>query len=236
MNRQRIQAVFFDAGGTLFETRGSVGEIYGRAALSYGMATDPQAIQHRFIREFRQQPPLAFPRGTPQPQLHRLEREWWRALVQRVFADESSRPGFEQFFADLYEFFRSREAWRLFAETVPVLEALTARGLRLGIISNFDSRLDDVLRVLEIDRYFAAVHLSSRTGAAKPDPLIFQAAVEAFAVAPSQALHTGDSWRDDVQGALSAGLQAVWFDPADSGAPPHGTRRIVRLDQLPELI
>ena len=236
MNGQGIQAVFFDAGGTLFETRGSVGEIYGRAALRYGIETDPQQLQLRFIREFRRQPPLAFPRGTPQSQLHRLEREWWRALVQRVFADAASWPGFAEFFDDLYEFFRTREAWRLFAETVPVLEALAARGLRLGIISNFDSRLDDVLRALGIDGYFEAVHLSSRVGAAKPDPLIFQTALATFGLTPPQAMHTGDSLREDVQGALSAGLQAVWFDPADSSAPPHDTQRIVRLDQLPALI
>lgn len=234
MDARGLQAVFFDAAGTLFETRGSVGEIYGRVAARYGIAADPLQLESDFIRCFRAQPPLAFPRGTSATELLRLEKHWWRTLVECVFEGAAS-PRFDEFFDELFEFFRSSEAWQLYADTVPTLEALKARGLRLGVISNFDSRLDDVLRNLGLARYFEAVYTSSRTGAAKPDPAIFQAALAESRLPPHCALHTGDSLREDAQGAAAAGLHAVWIDRGNRPVEASGLTRITRLDELLQL-
>ncbi len=230
-----IQAVFFDAGGTLFETRGSVGEIYSRAARQYGIQADPATVQAAFLRHFRSQPPLAFPPGTPEAELHHLEKEWWRRLVQQVLAEHGEFPQFAEFFDDLYEFFRTSAAWQLFAETVPTLAALKARGLRLAIISNFDSRLDDLLPALEIAHYFDAVYISSRVGAAKPDAAIFQAAVAHSEIKAAQAIHIGDSLREDTQGATAAGLRAVLLD-RNQEATDNTVTRVVHLAQLLKLL
>ena len=236
LNRSNIQMIFFDAAGTLFEVRGSVGEIYARVARPYGFEAAPEEIERRFAREFRRQPPLAFPPRTPEAERLVLEREWWRDLVRAVFAELGPFPRFDEFFVEVFELFRGREGWRLYEDVAPALAALKEHGLRLGVISNFDSRLDDVLRALRLDHYFGAVHLSSREGAAKPDPAIFQAALAQNAIAPSQALHVGDSWREDAEGAAAVGIYPVLLDRRGRFTEADHLTRLTRLDQLVELL
>lgn len=231
-----IQMVFFDAGGTLFDVRGSVGEIYSAAARRHGVAIAPEILQHAFVRYFRHHPPLAFPRDTPARELTRLERAWWFRLVSQVFAEFGEFPHIDAFFADVYELFRTPEGWQLYSETIPALDALRAQGLRLAVISNFDSRLDDLLKALKIDRYFEAVHLSSRIGAAKPNPEIFQTALASHGLAAQQAVHVGDSLDEDAAGAAAAGLQAVWLDRRSDDHADRNAARISRLTDLIELL
>ena len=224
------QVVFFDAGGTLLEVRGSVGEIYSRAASQYGLHADAEQLQQNFARWFRLQPPLAFPGNTPADKLPSLEKEWWRTLVRTVFADCGSSAHFDAFFDDIFERFRDAECWRVYEDVAATLTELKRRGLRLSIISNFDSRLDDVLRACELDRYFDSVHLSTRIGAAKPDPAIFQAALEHYAIEPWQAIHVGDTVHEDVEGAEAAGIKAILIDR--DNLHTDNPSRITSLDQL----
>jgi putative hydrolase of the HAD superfamily len=224
-----IQVVFFDVGGTLVESNGSVGEIYGRFARRYGIDQDPVVMTDAFSRSFREQPPLAFPRGTPEDELHGLERDWWRRLVLEVVP---GFPQFDAFFSEVYEFFRGREGWRLFDDVIPTLAELKDRGLRLAVISNYDSRIDDLLRDFEIERFFDGVHISSRAGAAKPDRDIFLSALRYHQVEPGKAIHVGDSLRADIEGASAVGMQAVLIDRTQSFALNHELIRISRLEEL----
>jgi putative hydrolase of the HAD superfamily len=226
------RVVFFDAGGTLLRVGGSVGEVYCRFAARYGVRASAEDLERRFARAFRAQPPLAFA-GAEAAALAGLEQDWWRRLVLDVVG---RFPGFDAYFAEVFEYFRGGEAWEIYDDVLPALGALRSGGWRLGVISNFDSRLEDLLGALGLDGYFDSVHISSRVGAAKPDPAIFRAALAAHAVAPGQAWHVGDSLREDVGGAAAAGLRAVWLD-RQGGLPEDPRRtRITRLDQLVDLI
>jgi len=228
----KAKAVFFDAAGTLIETRGGVGEIYSRVARDFGFEAEPQTLQQNFARRFREQPPMAFPAGTPDAELQALEKGWWRNLVKAVFADLDSFPRFDEFFDDIFERFHGREFWRVFDDVEPALAALKQRGIRLGVISNFDSRLYDVLRACELDRFFDSIHISTRVGAAKPDPAIFQAALNYHAVEACQAWHVGDSLREDVEGALAVGINAVLLDRDNCFAENAHVTRITSLNRL----
>lgn len=232
MMLEQIQMVFFDAAGTLFEVRGSVGQIYSRLARGYGVEVAPEEIQRGFAQQFRRQPPMAFPRETPEAERLALEREWWRDLVRAVFAGEGEFPRFEEYFTEVFEFFRRAQGWRLYDDVVPTLAALKARGMRLGIISNFDSRLFDVLRALSLDHYFEAVHISSREGAAKPDPAIFRAALTHSALPPDAALHIGDNLCEDVKAAMAVAMHAVWLDRYEHSPKEVSLPRITQLNQL----
>jgi putative hydrolase of the HAD superfamily len=198
----RIEGVLFDAAETLFTTRGSVGEIYGRVARDFGCTATPEEIQIAFARQFRHSGPLT----------KHGEKAWWRDVVRRVFGEVGMIRDFNRFFEQVYDQFRDSRGWMLFPETRNVLSDLKGRGLRLGIISNFDSRLYTVLRDLDILSFFDAITISSETGYAKPDPEIFSAACRRLDLAPDRILLVGDSLRDDVLAALGAGLHAVLID------------------------
>ncbi len=217
MSKQKIQMVFFDAAGTLFDVRGSVGEIYARFAAPYHQQVDAAELQREFARHFPHQPPLAFARTLDQAERLALEKDWWRELVRKVFARFGEFPqgeNFEDYFLEIFAFFRRAEAWTVFADVETTLAALKSNGYRLGVISNFDTRLYDVLEALRLRSYFDSIHISTEVGAAKPDPAIFCAALTDNGLQPSQALHIGDSLIADVQGAEAAGMAALWLSPA----------------------
>jgi putative hydrolase of the HAD superfamily len=206
------RVIFFDAGGTLIEPRGSVGAIYQRLAAHHGLSVDAITLQHNFKQYFPQQPPLAFPVGLSADELERCERAWWRKLVADVFGSASEHPAFAAFFAEVYDYFRRAEAWQVFDDVVPTLQGLRAQGLRLAILSNFDSRLDQILAATSLAEYFDAVYCSTRCGAAKPDARIFALALREEGLAAAEAWHVGDAVREDMEGATAAGMRAWLVD------------------------
>lgn len=232
-----IRVVFFDAADTLFHVKGSVAEIYLRHAAEFGFAQTPEslsAIKQAFGRAFRDAPPPIFAVTEPS-QIKHSERLWWFDIVHNVFYRVGMFERFDDFFERVFQVFEEPGSWQLFPETVRTLAALKTQGVELGIISNFDSRLFSVLRGLGLTDMFDTVTISSLARAAKPAPRIFQLALDKHAVDPEEALHIGDSLRDDVEGARKAGLHAILLDRKGTR---QGTaiRSIRALDELLPLI
>jgi putative hydrolase of the HAD superfamily len=209
-----IEVVFLDAAGTLFEVRGSVGQAYSRFGLRYGCALDQREIDCAFVDAFKNAPPLAFP-GLDETETREAERLWWKAIVRKTLGSRIAESAFEKYFEEIFEFFGKGEAWHLFPDTRPSLERLQRRGYRLGIVSNSDSRLNDVLSALNLNCFFDQVLVSSRVGASKPSAAIFHKGLEAMQVSGSRAVHAGDSLEEDVEGARRAGLSAFLVDRQD---------------------
>lgn len=206
-----IRVVFFDAADTLFHVKGSVAEIYLRHATEFGFVQTPESlssIKQAFSRAFHDAPPPNFAATEP-AQIKHSERLWWFDIVHNVFYRVGMFERFDDFFERVFHVFEEPESWQLFPETAQTLAALKAQGVELGIISNFDSRLFSVIRGLGLENMFDTVTISSLAQASKPAPRIFQLALDKHAVDPEEALHIGDSLRDDVEGARRAGLHAV---------------------------
>jgi len=202
-----LRSVLFDAGDTLFRVRGSVGEVYATVAARHGVTVAPAEIEQGFRTAFRRMPPLAFP-GTADADLPAREYGWWGELVATVFQGRRFAD-FQAFFAELFEYFARAESWELFDDVIPTLGELRARGLRLAIVSNFDGRLTRICEGLGIAHYFATIVMSGRAGAAKPDPRVFELALDRVGVRAEDAVHVGDSIREDVDGARAAGLRGI---------------------------
>jgi putative hydrolase of the HAD superfamily len=203
----RLRAVFFDAGGTLFHVRGSVGSIYAAEARRFGVHVDPEELQIAFLAAFHAAPPLAFP-GVPATEIERHERVWWKRIVRRAFEGHTFSD-FDAFFDDLFAGFASPAWWVVFPDVEPTLARLRAAGLILGIISNFDGRAESILQGLGLESFFDSLTLSGRVGFAKPDRRIFEHALRRHGLEPEEALHAGDSSEEDVEGAQRAGMRGV---------------------------
>jgi putative hydrolase of the HAD superfamily len=113
---------------------------------------------------------------------------------------------------------RERHLWCSVRErTHESLSRLRGAGLRLGIVSNSDGRVEQALAEAGLREYFDVVIDSSLVGIEKPDPAIFQAALKALGVSPEEALYVGDLYEVDVVGARAAGIEAVLL--TSSGSP-----------------
>jgi putative hydrolase of the HAD superfamily len=124
-----------------------------------------------------------------------------------------------------------------------ILRSLRPR-YRLIVATNAaDSGGDQVRAALArvgLDDLIDDVVTSREVGACKPDPAFFRAALCAASagrrVSARRAVMVGDSWANDVAGALAAGLRAVWFNPSGGGRPcgaPAPDAEIAELSQLP---
>lgn len=202
-----IKAVFFDAGGTLFQPYPSVGEIYAEVAARHGLRADPRDLEERFHSLWEERDGIRNLAGSSS---EKKEREWWHGLVWDVFNGQIQ--DFEAFFEELYDRFAGPGSWRLFPDALPALQELKRRGKILGIISNWDSRLFGIVEGLGLSGHLDFVLASAVAGAAKPSPKIFEEALKRAGVSGSEALHVGDSLEDDIQGAERAGIRAALLD------------------------
>jgi putative hydrolase of the HAD superfamily len=231
MSSSRINTIFFDAAGTLFTVNGSVGDIYARIARDYGKEVTVSDLERGFRRCFAAAPPMAFP-GEEPVHVPALEKHWWRTLVQRAFAPLGPFPAFDAFFEALFAFFARAEAWRLYPETRSTLVALQDQGFRLGVISNFDSRLFNILDGFDIARFFDPVVISTRAGAAKPDREIFALALTQAGVEAQEALHVGDNYEADLVGARQAGVTPIFLNRSDKHQSTDENLQVKNLAEL----
>jgi HAD superfamily hydrolase (TIGR01509 family) len=117
------------------------------------------------------------------------------------------------------------------ADTHAALGRLRAAGLRLGVVSNSDGRVEEALRAADLLQYFEVVIDSALVGVEKPDPAIFRAALDALNVAPEEAMFVGDLYEVDVLGARAAGMSGVLLCPA-GGASDDRCRTVHSLSAL----
>jgi putative hydrolase of the HAD superfamily len=199
-----------DAVGTIIGVKDGVGEIYSEFAGKFGVNCDPQQINRAFYQEFKAADPCVFP-GTPPAEIPQQEYQWWQEINRRTFTrigKIQDFSDFEGFFADLYTYFATAAAWEIYPDTIPALDRWQQQGCTLGIISNFDTRIYQVLDALDLRKYFNSVTISTEVGASKPSPQIFQQALAHHNCLADQAWHIGDSEPEDYQGATAVGIQA----------------------------
>jgi putative hydrolase of the HAD superfamily len=154
---------------------------------------------------------MVFP-GESGERCHELERQWWWHQVRSTFraADSTAQfSDFDAYFDRLWNHYATGAAWRLAPGTREALAALRARGVRMGVVSNFDHRLPNILEDLEILAYFENVTIPAEVGATKPDRRIFDAALEALGDLAGRAVYVGDRAVEDVAGARRAGLLPI---------------------------
>jgi putative hydrolase of the HAD superfamily len=112
----------------------------------------------------------------------------------------------------LYATFSDPSNYALFDDVLPTLDALSERGIRLGVISNFESWLRGMLDQLKIEHRFDVIAISGDLGLEKPDPRIFKWAMSEASVDAPSSLHVGDSPNFDAQPAHDLGMCGVLLD------------------------
>jgi len=192
-----IRAVCFDATGTLIEVAESVGTVYHRAALEHGVKLAAWRLDDAFARVLRHPPSLAEASvsGASRAQREAAEIAWWTNRVRQTFQATDSTVEFadpKSLARSLFELYRRPESWRVRSGAHELLAALRQAGLRLGLASNFDHRLLDILKGLDLIGFFEQIEIPSLHGYAKPDPRVFEALASALGARPEDLAYVGD--------------------------------------------
>ena len=232
----RYPVVLLDVGGTLIGPRGSFGEVYSDVFAEFGVRCDAKRFNTAIYATWDEMSRL-IPTGADRyTHFEGGEDGYWRRFVQRavelavgeLIGDRLADAGLKK----LQHRFGSVDAWRVFEDALPALEALRQRGARLAVVSNWDSRLPDVLKALSLDGWFETVVVSHFEGVEKPDAVIFERALERIGADAGDALHVGDSPELDGAGATAAGVDWVWVDRHNA----DNDKAIPDLSRLPEIV
>lgn len=111
--------------------------------------------------------------------------------------------------------------WHKYPGTIDLLDFLQKRNVILGVISNFDERLESILKDTQIHQYFTFVLTSYNFGIEKPNLPIFEEALRLVKhlrkeeVLPQKAMHIGDRLDNDYFGAKNAGWNALLIKHED---------------------
>jgi putative hydrolase of the HAD superfamily len=135
----------------------------------------------------------------------------------------------------LFEEQPKRNLWRRpIPGMLELVDELVAGDFPVGVVSNAEGGLADLIAELGWTRRFVCVADSGRIGVEKPARGIFAWAAEHLGVPIEAVVHVGDSRAADVEGALAAGQRAVWFGPA-AGEIPGSDERVGRARDAVEL-
>ncbi len=149
-----------------------------------------------------------------------------------------SGPRVDECSREIYREWAACQHFELYDDVPPVLRQLADSGLRVGLISNTHRCLASFQAHFELQGLISATVSSSDHGLMKPHPSIFAAALELLDVRAAEAVMVGDSVRQDIEGALGAGMRAILLDRGDTAAarPTLDVPVIRSLRELPALL
>ena len=109
-----------------------------------------------------------------------------------------------------------------------LLAEVRGRGARIvAVTNNLVAEQEDKLRHVSLRHLFDDLVISEAAGVNKPDPAIFELALQRAGAQPHEAIMLGDSWANDVMGAIGSGIAAAWLDRAGKGPPDASVEVLV---------
>ncbi|XP_076012815.1 haloacid dehalogenase-like hydrolase domain-containing protein 3 [Genypterus blacodes] len=232
--RGPLRWVLWDVKDTLLKVRASVGEQYCREAERMGLDLNHTEVNTAFLKAYRhfssQFPNYGVSQGLD-------GQAWWKGVVwDTLFQCRVQDPALLNTLAHkLYHNFSSADNWEIFPDAERTLRSCSSLGLKLGVVSNFDRRLEGILHACGLLSHFSFLVTSEEVGKAKPDPFIFEQALQKCGVPAASVAHIGDHYINDYVASRSAGINGFLLDRQNihkqPDVPPE--HRLNSLDELP---
>jgi len=234
----RYPFLLLDVGDTLIGPRRSYGAVYADVLARLGLQFPTEALD-RGIRlaaiELRRQIPTGVDRFSHFPG---GEAEFWLRFARSSIGLAAGRPIEAEFarraLSELRNVFKDPTVWQVFEDVRPALEKIRGAGCRIGVVSNWDSRLPELLERLELARFFEVLGVSHLEGLEKPDPNFFRRVLERLGATPEQALHVGNHPEEDLAGARAAGIDGLLVDRHGKLDRTHET--VVDISDVPRRV
>jgi putative hydrolase of the HAD superfamily len=228
-SRTTIKAVFFDVDFTLIYPGPTFqGEGYSRFCARHGITVDAS----RFADAVRAASSI-----LDDAQEHVYDAEIFVRYTGRIIQEMGgSGQAVVECAREIYDEWAENQHFFLYDDVAPVLRALAARGLKIGLISNSHRPLASFQQHFELEGLITAAVSSSEHGYMKPHPSIFTAAMMLAGVQASESMMVGDSLAHDIDGARRVGMRGVLVHRSDDPAPATDVPVIRSMAELPALL
>ena len=205
-----IDTVFFDAVGTVLEPSPPVRRAYLQAGRRHGHEATEAEVGRLFKNAFAQEEARDRLQGLRTSEARERER-WWNIVTTTL-------PGIvspEACYQELHAHFGFPDSWAVLPGVVELFSLLADMGIRVGIASNFDSRLHGIIRSKPEFDAISHVVVSSEIGWRKPAEAFFHHLSKLAETPPRRILMVGDDPENDVCGPQKIGMQAMLVNPSD---------------------
>lgn len=200
--------LFFDAAFTLIKPTKPIGQLYAEVAQEFGHDPDGAKLTTHFEDAFR-----AARKNRRQPTVATTDAEsrvFWKAIVEDIFQRSGEAIPPSPYFDTLYDAFATAQFWRVYDDVFPAIDLAVSKGVRIGVITNFDERIFPLMKALDLIQNFEVIVASCEVGLEKPDVAMFRQAEEKLPGVSYGII--GDQLEDDVHGGMKAGWKAVLLD------------------------
>lgn len=228
-----LRAVFFDAGETLVHPAPSFPELFAAIVTREGHPRETEQVVEGLSMVSDE-----FSRAAGENELwttspDRSRRFWLR--VYDLFLEALDIPSSNGLPETLYREFTTLQNYTAFEDVRPTLEQLRAQGYLLGVISNFEPWLEELLVHVSLVDLLPVRVISGIEGVEKPDPSIFLLALERSGLPAHEVAYVGDIPDFDVVPAAALGMFPVLIDRRGRH-PDHDGARVTDLAHLTELL
>jgi putative hydrolase of the HAD superfamily len=211
---QAIRTIFFDAGFTLLRTSPSLIEICQDVCQREGLHLDIEQITRQLPEAeayFFEAIKTNRRTWASEAAIVRFWDGYYKALL-RPFVAEEDETLLERCVQEIIKEFEQHTRWELYPDVLPTLQALQGNGFTLGIISDWGASLAPIISGLDLPRYFDCLIISAVARHAKPEPGLYELALQRAGAIPDYAIHIGDSYIQDVLGARTVGITPILID------------------------
>lgn len=209
-----IKAILFDLDGTLRHNKPSGDQIFIQYLIGLGLKisdedeTRAQRWEHYYF--------AYSPEIQKDQEKYRDRAEFWVNFARRRLVAlgchpreaQTLAPGASAYMADHY-----KPQTHVPEEVFPLLASIKECGYVLGVVSNRDDPFHEELKDLKLDSYFKFALAGGEVDSFKPDPRIFEHALELAGTSAGETIYVGDNYFADIVGSRRAGLVPVLLDP-----------------------
>lgn len=212
-----LKLITFDVTETLMMFHPPVAVKYAESAKNFGIDVNVEDV----LKNFKVQMKLL---TKEHPNYGRDTglgwHNWWTLIVVNSFksaqpsCDEKKLQQLSEFLIDEY---KTSKCFALADGTLEILNHLKLKNIPLGVISNYDERLEPLLKSLKISSFFNFILTSYSAGFLKPDKRIFDLARAQVPghILPENCLHVGNSLKFDYLGSKDAGWKSAYVGAAN---------------------
>ncbi|MBN2028142.1 MAG: HAD-IA family hydrolase [Actinobacteria bacterium] len=234
MGEERTEFVFFDAGETLIHPLPSFPELFLSVCAENGLEADLDHLRtttRKLMAGVEDRQRYGYTFSNEASKSRRFWLDFYGSLVRELgYAHEDGLLP-----EALYQTFSDPSNYGEYHDVRETMEEFRRRGLRMGLISNFETWLEDLLEDLGLMEFLEVLVISGREEYEKPHPRIYELALERSGADPGRSLHVGDSPISDYDGARDAGMRAVLLDRWGR-FPDFEGERVQDLRELPGLL
>jgi len=230
-----IKAVFFDFYNTLATHHPCREEFYVNTCRELGITVKARALftslaaADIFYRNENSRSPID--KRTPEEKIN-----FYVEYVTRILGGAGVEIGSETALQILAKLREQKWEFKTYDDTLPTLKGLDERNLTLGLISNVAQDMEATYTELGLQPYLDFKVTSAEVGCDKPNPEIFQAALEKAQVKPEESIYIGDQYDLDIVGARGVGMKALLIDRNDYFPDITNCPRIRSLTEITQYI